>query len=87
MLSTEQAQYANNLSNKSLTDMNNWVNELIDKSYDFLQGRTAVVTETGTNWAVISTPFIGLFNDTLEVYAKKKTEKFYCQTMALQLRI
>ncbi len=55
--------------------MNNWVNELIDKYYDFLKGRTAVITETGSNWAVISTPFIGLFNDTLEVYAKKDNGK------------
>lgn len=55
--------------------MNNWLNELIDKYYDFLKGRTAVITETGTNWAVISTPFIGLFNDTLEVYAKRDNGK------------
>lgn len=55
--------------------MNNWVNELIDKYYDFLKGRTAVITETGSNWAVISTPFIGLFNDTLEVYAKRDNGK------------
>ncbi|MFZ5977994.1 MAG: DUF1828 domain-containing protein [Hydrotalea sp. AMD] len=55
--------------------MNNWVNELIDKYYDFLKGRTSVITETGSNWAVISTPFIGLFNDTLEVYAKKDNGK------------
>jgi hypothetical protein len=55
--------------------MNNWVNELIDKYYEFLKGRTAVITETGSNWAVISTPFIGLFNDTLEVYAKKDNGK------------
>ena len=52
--------------------MNNWINELIDNYYDFLKGRTSVITETGTDWAVISTPFIGLFNDTLEVYAKKE---------------
>lgn len=55
--------------------MNNWLNELIDKYYEFLKGRTAVVTDTGTNWAVISTPFIGLFNDTLEVYAKRDNGK------------
>src|SRR4051812_33824050 len=55
--------------------MNNWINELIDKYYDFLKGRTAIVTETGTNWAVISTPFLGLFNDTLEIYAKKDNGK------------
>ncbi len=55
--------------------MNNWVNELIDKYYDFLKGRTSVITETGTDWAVISTPFLGLFNDTLDVYAKKENGK------------
>lgn len=51
--------------------MNNWVNELIDDYYSFLKGRTAVFSDTGTNWSVISTPFLGLFNDTLEVYVKK----------------
>ncbi len=55
--------------------MSNWVNELIDKYYDFLKGRTEVITETGSNWAVISTPFIGLFNDTLEVYTKRDNGK------------
>lgn len=52
--------------------MNNWLNDLIDQYYQFLRGRTSVVTETGTEWSVIHTPFIGLFNDTLEVYAKKE---------------
>jgi|ERR1017187_3643390 hypothetical protein len=55
--------------------MKTWVNDLIDKYYDFLKGRTAVITETGTEWVAISTPFIGLFNDTLEVYAKKDNGK------------
>jgi uncharacterized protein YegP (UPF0339 family) len=55
--------------------MNNWVNELIDKYYDFLKGRTAIISETGSNWAIISTPFIGLFNDTLEIYAKNENGK------------
>lgn len=55
--------------------MNNWVTELMDKYYDFLKGRTSVITETGTDWVVISTPFIGLFNDTLEVYAKRENGK------------
>lgn len=55
--------------------MNQWINELINKYYDFLKERTTIVTDTGTNWAVISTPFIGLFNDTLEIYAKKNNGK------------
>lgn len=55
--------------------MNQWINELINKYYDFLKERTTIVTDTGTDWAVISTPFIGLFNDTLEIYAKKDNGK------------
>ncbi len=51
------------------------MDELIDNYYNFLKGRTTVFTETGSNWTVISTPFIGLFNDTLEIYAKKENEK------------
>lgn len=55
--------------------MKSWLNELIDQYFDFLRGRTSVITDTGTDWAVISTPFLGLFNDTLEVYAKKENGK------------
>jgi hypothetical protein len=51
--------------------MNLWIDKLIDDYYKFLKERTAVITDTGTEWAVISTPFIGPFNDTLEMYAKK----------------
>ena len=55
--------------------MSNWINELIDNYYNFLKGRTGIITDTGTNWSVISTPFIGLFNDTLEVYTRKEGDK------------
>jgi len=55
--------------------MNNWLDDLIDRYYHFLRERTAVVTDTGTEWAVIHTPFTSLFNDTLEVYAKNENGK------------
>ncbi len=54
---------------------NNWINELMDNYYNFLKERTLIITETGSNWTVISTPFLGLFNDTLEIYAKKENGK------------
>lgn len=50
--------------------MSTWVEELVVKYYDFLIGKTDIVTQTGSDWAVISTPFVGMFNDTLEVYTK-----------------
>ena len=55
--------------------MNNWINELIENYYNFLKQKTAVITETGSKWVVISTPFIGLFNDTLEIFIKKENDK------------
>lgn len=55
--------------------MNTWIDKLIDEYYKFLKERTAVITDTGTEWAVISTPFVGAFNDTLEIYAKKSGDK------------
>lgn len=55
--------------------MNKWVNELIDKYYEFLKERTSVITSTESDWIVISTPFIGLFNDMIEIYVKKENGK------------
>ncbi|MFN4299869.1 MAG: DUF1828 domain-containing protein [Thermaurantimonas sp.] len=66
--------------------MNHWINELINKYYDFLKERTTIVTDTGTNWAVISTPFIGLFNDTLEIYAKKDNGKILMSDDGITLK-
>jgi len=66
--------------------MNNWLNELIDNYYRFLKEKTTVITETGTGWAVISTPFVGLFNDTLEIYVKKENEKIILSDDGVTLR-
>lgn len=55
--------------------MTEWVNELVDNYYAFLKNKTAVITNTGTSWVLISTPFVGLFNDTIEIYAKKSNGK------------
>lgn len=55
--------------------MNTWIDKLMDDYYRFLRERTAVITETGTEWVVISTPFYSAFNDNLEIYAKKKSDK------------
>ena len=55
--------------------MRTWIDELINDYYKFLRERTFAITDTGTDWAVISTPFMGAFNDTLEIYAKKSHNK------------
>lgn len=53
----------------------NWVNTLIDNYYAFLKEKTLVTVSSSTDWVEISTPFIGLFNDTIDIYAKKDGNK------------
>jgi hypothetical protein len=49
----------------------NWINTLMDNYYAFLKEKTLVTESSSTDWVEISTPFIGLFNDTVDIYAKK----------------
>lgn len=39
--------------------------------YDFLKEKTLVTASNSSDWVEISTPFVGLFNDTVDIYAKK----------------
>lgn len=53
----------------------NWINTLMDDYYSFLKGKTLVTTNNSSDWVEISTPFVGLFNDTVDIYAKKEGSK------------
>ncbi len=53
----------------------NWVNSLMNDYYAFLKEKTLVSANDSTDWVEISTPFIGLFNDTVDIYAKKQGHK------------
>ncbi len=52
-----------------------WVNTLINEYYTWLKNKTIVISDERTEWIAIQTPFIGLFNDVIEIYAKKKDDK------------
>ncbi|MBE7177770.1 MAG: DUF1828 domain-containing protein [Mucilaginibacter polytrichastri] len=52
-----------------------WANTLIDDYYQWLKSKTTIIPDNQTDWVSIQTPFIGLFNDTIEVYVKKKQDK------------
>ncbi len=47
-----------------------WIDNNIKEYYDWLRDRTVVTKDAVTEWNVISTPFTGLFNDNIEIYAK-----------------
>jgi len=53
----------------------NWIDELIENYFKFLKSKTFVQTDEQSGWSVISTPFLGLFNDTLELFLKKSNGK------------
>ncbi len=47
----------------------------MDYYYAFLKEKTLVTASSSTDWVEISTPFVGLFNDTVDIYAKKDGNK------------
>lgn len=50
----------------------NWIENAISDYYKWLRNRTGYSTDEGTGWAVIHTPFIGLFNDSIDIYLRKE---------------
>lgn len=53
----------------------NWINSLMSDYYAFLKEKTLVTACNSSGWVEISTPFVGLFNDTVDIYAKKEGNK------------
>ncbi len=49
----------------------NWVNTYVDNYYNWLREKTFIQKDSGTDWFLINTPFVGAFNDTIEIYAQK----------------
>ena len=52
-----------------------WINALMDDYYSFLKEKTILSENSGSEWVEISTPFTGLFNDTLDIFVKKQRKK------------
>lgn len=50
--------------------MNNWFDESIAQYYNWLKERTFTKFNEQSEWVAVSTPFIGLFNDPIEIYMK-----------------
>lgn len=54
----------------------NWVNKYVDDYYSWLREKTIIQQGTTTDWFLIDTPFIGTFNDTIEIYAQRNDNHF-----------
>jgi hypothetical protein len=47
-----------------------WINKCIAEYYNWLKDQTHVRKNQQSGWYTITTPFLGLFNDYIEIYAK-----------------
>lgn len=50
----------------------NWINTHVSEYYNWLREKTFIQRGDSTDWFLINTPFIGAFNDTIEIYARKE---------------
>ena len=63
----------------------NWIDNSIKEYYDWLREETTITKDSSTGWVAISTPFIGLFNDNIEIYAKMEGERLILSDDGLTL--
>lgn len=52
--------------------MSSWIEQSVKEYYDWLRGRTVIQKDDTTGWYLISTPYVGLFNETINLYAKRE---------------
>lgn len=55
--------------------MKSWIDKLMDDYYSFIKEKTLISQNLESGWVEISTPFSGIFNDTLDIYVKKEGNK------------
>lgn len=53
----------------------NWIDDSINDYFNWLLKKTFITKDEETKWCSITTPFIGLFNDNIEIYVKKDNDK------------
>lgn len=63
----------------------NWVDNSIKEYYDWLCKKTIVTKDEQTGWSEITTPFLGLFNDNIQIYAKLENGKLILSDDGLTL--
>jgi len=55
----------------------NLINSSIAEYYNWLRDKTHVLKNEETGWYAITTPFIGLFNDNIQIFVKLNNDKIY----------
>ncbi|WP_407523796.1 DUF1828 domain-containing protein [Lacibacter sp. MH-610] len=52
-----------------------WIQPLLTQYHEFIKSRTVVQENTGTEWIAISTPYLDMHNDAVELFAKNSNGK------------
>lgn len=52
-----------------------WVNTCVNDYYNWLREKTYIQDDSNTDWFLINTPFVGAFNDCVEIYVQRKGKK------------
>ncbi|MDR3704334.1 MAG: DUF1829 domain-containing protein [Paludibacteraceae bacterium] len=52
-----------------------WIDDSIQEYFNWLRDKTIITKDESTGWNAITTPFLGLFNDNIEIYAKLENGK------------
>ena len=65
--------------------MKNWVENSINEYHKWFRDKTQIAKNEMTGWYSITTPFMGLFNDSIEIYAKLENDKIVLSDDGLTL--
>lgn len=52
----------------------NWIEDSINQYYDWLKTKAYAKVDEQSDWVAVTTPFLGLFNDPIEIYMKMEDE-------------
>ena len=55
--------------------MSNWIDDRLKEYYAWMRDNTLVKEDSLTGWVTISTPFVGLFNDNIQIYARRENNE------------
>lgn len=64
----------------------NWIDPLIENYHQFVKSRTQTTIDPSSEWVVINTPFLDMFNDGIEVYVKRFAEKIFLSDDGITLK-
>jgi len=53
----------------------NWIEKKISEYYSWLKDNTVVREDKTTGWFAVSTPFVGQFNDNIEIFIKQEGQR------------